>query len=186
MEALAAELNVRATKRPMLDFSFRSNRAASRIEKAGRARVAERLRPRNPQSVDGLLTHARVPAAKGRVVIEELARVLHVSAEVLRAEDRLHELCRVSAAELPDVPIGDWETSGFSDLIVEIGGYDIMWLAETQTSKSAWKRYWEGLDPRPQNEEQWINVFMRMRLDEFLRFTAGVDHVRSALLRDAL
>jgi hypothetical protein len=120
------------------------------------------------------------------VVIEELARVLHVSAEVLRAEDRLHELCRVSAAELPNVPIGDWETSGFSDLMVEIGGYDIMWLAETQTSKSAWRTHWESLDPRPRNEEQWIDVFMRMRIDEFLRFTGGVENAPSSPVRDAL
>jgi hypothetical protein len=98
----------------------------------------------------------------------------------------LHELCRVSAAELPDVPSDDWETSGYSKQMVEIGGYDIMYLAETQTSKSAWKTYWESLDPRPRNEEQWIDVFMSMRVDEFLRFTAGVSNAPSALVRDAL
>jgi hypothetical protein len=170
----------------MLDFSFRSNRAITRVERAGRERVAERLKTRSRQSVDSLVARAGIPEAKGREVIEELARILGVSPGVLRAQDRLHELCRVSSAELPYVAAEDWEASGFSEQMVEIGGYDIIYLAETQTSKSAWKAYWDGLDPHPGSEEQWIDIFMGMRVDEFLRFTAGVTNAPSALVRDAL
>lgn len=169
----------------MLDFSFRYNRALSRITRAAKTRAAQRLQAREPQSIDRLLADAGIADKAARPIVEELARTLGVTAERLRAEDRLAELCRVSATELPDVTADLWEASKLPNW-VEIASYDIMHLAETRTSRAAWTSYWKSLDPRPRNEDEWIDRFMQMHINEFLKFILGVPTGGSSIASSAL
>lgn len=174
----------------MLDFSFRYNRALSRITRAARTRATQRPQAREPCSIDQLLVDAGIAGEAARSIVEELARALGVTAELLRADDRLGELCRVSATELPDATADLWEASKLPNW-VEIASYDIMHLAETRISRAAWTSYWKSLDPRPRNEEEWIDLFMEMHVNEmhvneFLKFILGVRTGGSSIASSAL
>ena len=153
----------------MLAFTFTWNRAVKRIHAEARACIAARLGSRDVLPLGVLLSQSVVPETNAAVtLLKGLGSILEVPPGTLRADDRLAALFRVRRDELPGVNDRVWAASkcgGFVDIAV----YDLMHLAEISTPPTIWERRWRAFTPSPRNEEEWIDLMLAMRLDQFLR-----------------
>lgn len=150
------------------------SRGAGRIEDAAEHQVRRRLAERASVEVQQLLEQGSVPPAllsAATSLVEQFAKILGVEAGQLRATDRLEDLLRVEAHELPSINSRDWKRAQLDKTIV-VHAYDIMHLVETSSDRSKWKQKWSSLPTPPQSEEQWIKTILSMDIAEFLLFFA--------------
>ncbi len=137
---------------------------------AGRTIVRARLEDREDRTTIDLLQSSNVaPVAAALRLAEGLAKELGVAAGKLRPEDRLGDLFRVRRPEFTAISDKQWADSKLGGFF-EVARYDIMFLVEHTSTRAGWTAQWRTLDPRPQNEDQWLDRIMQMRVDEFLRF----------------
>jgi hypothetical protein len=152
----------------------RLNRGTIRIERAAQARVRERLAQRVPRPTLDLLRDASLPVdlhSTATALVTRAGLVLGVDPCLLRAEDRLGEILRVDAEELPSIQPDEWRRAGLP-MRVTVHSYDLMHLVETFSNRSKWKARWASIPGPPRNEEQWIDRILAMTVGEFLNFFA--------------
>jgi len=150
------------------------NSTVSRIDKAAKERVRQRLAQRTEVAIPDLLEQAAVPSGLRDVATNlaiQLGRILGSEAGVLRADDRLDVLLRVDAQELPSISADEWGEARLKQRLI-VHSYDIMHLVETFSDGDKWKQKWTTLAIRPQSEEQWIDLILVMTVGEFLNFFA--------------
>jgi hypothetical protein len=152
-----------------------SNRSLRKIERLARARMVSRLESREPipvarivqESLPGNGQHAE----RANALIISLAKLLQVEPTSLRPDDRLGELLKVTAEEIPEVSLDEWDHTGLKKFIV-LGAYDLMHLVEAWSDRKSWSRKRDSLVQPPRNEEEWLDLILDMSVADFLRFFA--------------
>jgi hypothetical protein len=149
---------------------LRAERAVPAIVQAASVRIATRTRNRPPAAAwPEVHTNPRL----ARKLYVQLADLVGVPAEYLRPDEALQDLLAVRRTELVDVSDEDWELTGFTEQ-VQPHAYDLMYLFEHGSDRNAWRTEWNRLEPRPANEEQWIDHLMTLTVEQFVGLAMAV------------
>lgn len=152
----------------------RMNRIATKITRAAKRRVRERLADRSPASIDDILDGSLVKSSSRGDAVDLLARVgavLGVDPAVLRADDRLGALLEVRAEEMPSITSSEWRSAGLHGRVV-VHIYDIVHIISRYSDRRRWNEKWRSLEDPPESEEESIDLILAMTIRDFLEFFA--------------
>jgi len=162
------------------------NKSLNQAEKKAREHIVKRLRQRERIDLEDFLEGLNIRedhfAFKVKTLIENIAKEITVSPELLRPNDRLVELVRVYPGDLDAEGQKAWKKAKRmlrDHLDVDI--YEILYEIEQFTDSGA---VGNNLmkppeDKRPKCEEEWIELILPMALEEIIRFFGGRTDVRS-------
>ena len=150
---------------------------------AWRQAVARRVGDRPEMPLPALVAECRSASPEAaRALLLLLARVLGIGAGRLRARDLLDDLFELRGQDLRGLTRKDRE------LIRARAGLDplpALLLEELRavTTPSGWDAIGGSITPPPLTDDQWLNVMLGLRVDEWVRTFAPA--VRAAALRSA-
>jgi hypothetical protein len=157
------------------------NNGIQQILRSAEAQVRQRLQTRPLLPAEAILLECQIkeetrePASK---LLDQLGAVLGVEPGHLRPADRLGEILRVRKEELePSPPEAAWRKAGLGTF-VEVFSYEVMHTLERLSTQRGWSTKQRELEPRPGNEEEWLDRIMAMTLCEFLSFFADTMPVK--------
>jgi hypothetical protein len=149
------------------------NRHLISIEKMAKSRVRGRLSQRDSLPIEKFIDSLEIgdeskPQAK--LFLEGIAKILGVSAEFLRPNDRLSDLIRVRFEDVNIESKQVWRKTKLGDHI-DVQVYDILDILEKMVSRKEWKSIWEKipLKKNKKKEEVWIEYILTMNLGEIIQ-----------------
>jgi hypothetical protein len=141
----------------------------SKVSTAAKARVRDRLRERPKEPITNSIT-AQIPASDSKTattLANDLAVLIGVDVEHLRAGDRLRNILRVHTDELPENVRPLVPRVGLGD-VVDPFAFSLLDFVEKRIGKDRSRMQRPAFMPRPKNEEQWIERILDMTVADFL------------------
>lgn len=109
----------------------------------------------------------------GTKFLDRLQRDLRLDPYLMSPDETMADLFRIAREEMPVETAPAWEKLGFRTH-VEPFAYDLMAAFEKSTDKAKALETWNSLTKPPRNEDQWIDLLMRMKVGEFVRFVVSM------------
>ncbi len=162
------------------------NKSLNQAKKKAREHIVKHLRQREGIDLENFIDSLNIRDAhlrlEAKTLIENIAKVIGVSPELLRAGDKLVELVRVYPSDLDVEGQKAWKKAKrVLREHLDVGIYGISDEIEQFTDSEALDNNLMKLpeDKRPKCEEEWIKFILPMTLEEIIRFFGGRTDVRS-------